>query len=203
MRFTVTAKANFAPAIADPLINTASALRWSINDGGFIDTNYAMSKRRTWRSSGETHFVFANNTVLDHGVGIAPVPPSSPNENSLVVHYQTESRPTRDAELYRDYDLDSDIEEQEIKQGAPSQPPPYCSQSYSSGAAPAESDFSDTTSDTSALGSDDDNLGWTESAVAWPPGFYSTDTLTAEPLSRPFSPTQGVSSEHSIRDASY
>ncbi|KAG1816465.1 uncharacterized protein BJ212DRAFT_1461600 [Suillus subaureus] len=96
----------------------------------------------------------------------------------------------RDAELYQDYDLDSDIEEEEIKQGAPSQPPPYCNQSYSPGAAPAESDFSDATSDSSALSSDDDNPDWTESAVARPPGFRSTDTLTAEPLSRPFSPTQ-------------
>ncbi|KAG1874360.1 hypothetical protein F4604DRAFT_740569 [Suillus subluteus] len=158
MWFTVTTKANFAPVIADPLINTASALRQSMNSGEFANTKYhAVSKRRTWRSSGETRFVYANNAVLDHGADIEPVLPSSPNENSLLVHYLTESRLMRDAELHQDYDLDSDIEEEEIKQGAPSQPPPYFSQSYSPGAAPAESDFSDTTSDSSALSSDDDS----------------------------------------------
>ncbi|KAG1857373.1 hypothetical protein DFJ58DRAFT_330074 [Suillus subalutaceus] len=74
MWFTVTTGANFAPVIADPLINTATALRQSMNDGEFVDTKYyAMSKRRTWRSSGETRFVYANNTVLEHGAGIAPV----------------------------------------------------------------------------------------------------------------------------------
>ncbi|KAG1816466.1 uncharacterized protein BJ212DRAFT_192510 [Suillus subaureus] len=74
MWFMVTTKANFAPVIADPLINTASALRQSMNDGEFADTKYhAVSKRRTWRSSGETRFVYANNAVLEHGAGIAPV----------------------------------------------------------------------------------------------------------------------------------
>lgn len=67
MWLTVTTKANFAPVIADPLMNTASALRQSMNDGEFADTKYyVMSKRRTRESSGETRFVYANNAVLDH-----------------------------------------------------------------------------------------------------------------------------------------
>ncbi|KAG2357788.1 hypothetical protein BDR07DRAFT_1490315 [Suillus spraguei] len=103
--------------------------------------------------------------------------------------------------------LASDIKEEEIEQGTPSQPPPYdwYSQNYSPGAAPTESDLSDITSDSSALSSDDDNISWTESVAARPPGFRSTDTLTAEllrpsfrstdtsttgPLHQPFSATQ-------------
>lgn len=76
MWLTVTTKANFAPVIADPLMNTASALRQSMNDGGFADTKYyVMSKRRTWESSGETRFVYANNAVLDHITGAVQILP--------------------------------------------------------------------------------------------------------------------------------
>jgi hypothetical protein len=89
------------------------------------------------------------------------------NEESLFVHHKSESLLMRDAEK-NDFgpDGDSDIEE-EVKektkakgteQGAPSQPPPSSydrhSQSYSPEAA---SDFSDITSDSSALSSDDDS----------------------------------------------
>ncbi|KAG1816009.1 uncharacterized protein BJ212DRAFT_1587729 [Suillus subaureus] len=195
MWFTVTTKANFAPVIADPLINTASALRLSMNSGEFVDTKYyVMSKRKTWRSSGETRFVYANNTVLDHGIDAGAL--------------------MWDAEQY-DYGFDSDIEEEEVKekeevkqkqkqkpnwkqkpkgkeQGAPSQPPPYrYSQSYSPGAASSEFDASDTTSDSSASSSDDDaDFSWTEWAATRPPGSCSTDTLKAEPLPQPFSSTQ-------------
>ncbi|KAG1753013.1 hypothetical protein EDB19DRAFT_980524 [Suillus lakei] len=223
MWFTVTTKAKFAPVIADPLTNTASALRQSMNGGEFADTKYyVMSKRRTWRSSGETRFVYANNAVLGHGVGVASVPPSSTTENSTLVHYESESRLMRDAEKYN-YDLDSDIEEEDEnekekekekenekektktktktktnakargkEQGTYNHPPPYrYSLSHSLGVAPSESDFSDTTSDSSALSSDDD-LSWTEWAAQRPPGFRSTDTLKpeAEPLPPPFAPTQ-------------
>ncbi|KAG2345719.1 hypothetical protein BDR05DRAFT_960637 [Suillus weaverae] len=212
--FTVTTKANYAPVIADPLTNTASALRQSMNDGEFADTKYyAISKRKTWRSSGETRSVYASNAVLGHAsVSVASVRSSSTEEKSTLVHYQSESRLMRDAEQY-DYYLDSDIEEEEVKEKTkvevkakakakvegileqgPSQPPPYdrYSQNYYPGLAPTESDLSDITSDSSlsASSSDDDNLSWTKWAVTRPPGFRSTDTLTAEPLPRPCSPTQ-------------
>ncbi|KAG2368378.1 hypothetical protein BDR07DRAFT_1478150 [Suillus spraguei] len=177
-------------------------LRQSMNSGEFADTKYyVVSKRKTWRYSGETRFIYASDAVLDHGAGVAPVLPSSTTENSLLVHHQSESGLMRDAERY-DYDLDSDLEDGEVKekekpnskgteQGAPSsQPPPYrYSQSYPSLAAPSEFDESDTTSDSSGLSSDGDDLSWTE----WPlqsPGFRSTDTLRAEPPPQPFSPTQ-------------
>jgi hypothetical protein len=76
MWLTVTTKANFAPVMVDPLINTASALRQSMNDGEFADTKYyVMSKRKTWKSSGETRFVYANNAILDHGTGVVPILP--------------------------------------------------------------------------------------------------------------------------------
>jgi hypothetical protein len=76
MWLTVTTKANFVPVIADPLTNTASALRQSMNDGEFADTKYyVMSKCRTLESSGETRFVYANNAVLDHGTGAVPILP--------------------------------------------------------------------------------------------------------------------------------
>ncbi|KAG2111298.1 uncharacterized protein F5147DRAFT_103073 [Suillus discolor] len=226
MWFTVATKANFAPVIADPLINTASALRQSMNNGEFIDTKYyAMSKRATWKSSGETRFVYANSAVLDHGASVASVLPSCIKKNSLLVHYDSENRLMMDTTERYDYYLDSDIdsEEEEVKektktktmtkekaktkmkakgkaQGVPSQPPPYrYSQSYF--AAPGhyehESDdfsdtFSDTTSDSSALSSDDDNGIWAALAATRPPGFRSTDTLRAEPLPQPFSPTQRI-----------
>jgi hypothetical protein len=202
MWFNVTTKANFAPVIADPLINTASALRQSMNNGEFANAKYyVLSKRKTWRSSGETRFIYANNTILGYGASQAPVLPS------LFAHYQSESELMRDAEQH-DYGFDSDIEEEEVKekekpkqkskqkqkpkgkeQGAPSQPPPYrYSQSYYPEATPSEFDTSDTTSDSSALSSGDEDFPWT--GATWPPGFRSTDTLRGEPLPQPPSPTQ-------------
>ncbi|KAG2368377.1 hypothetical protein BDR07DRAFT_67799 [Suillus spraguei] len=191
MGFTVTTKAKFAPVIADPLTNTASVLRQSMNSGEFADTKYyVMSKRRTWRYSGETRFIYASDAILDHGAGVAPVLPSSTTENSLLVQHQSESRLMRDAERY-DYDLDSDLEEGGTEQEAPSQPPPYRdSQSYSSREAPSESDISDITSESSVLSSDGGDLNYTELPALRSPGFRSTDTLRAEPLPQPFSPAQ-------------
>ncbi|KAG2368375.1 hypothetical protein BDR07DRAFT_1391247 [Suillus spraguei] len=183
MWFTVTTKAKFAPVIADPLINTASVLRQSMNNGEFADTKYyVMSKRETGRSSGETRFMYASNAILDHGTGIAPVLPSSTTGDSLLV---------QDAERYDDYDLDSDLEEEGTGQGAPGQPPPYRdSQSYSSREAPSESDISDITSESSVLSSDGGDLSYMEWPALGSRGFRSTDTLRAEQPPQPFSPTQ-------------
>ncbi|KAG2111310.1 uncharacterized protein F5147DRAFT_103138 [Suillus discolor] len=176
MWFTVAIKANFAPVIADPLINTASALRQSMNNGEFIDTKYyAMSKRATWKSSGETRFVYANSAGLEHGAGVAPVLPSSIEKNSLLVHYDSENMLMMDTTERYDYYLDSDIdsEEEEVEektktetvtkekaetkakgkeQGVPtSEPPPYhYSQSYIAGPGHYEhelDEFSDALSD--------------------------------------------------------
>ncbi|KIK47156.1 hypothetical protein CY34DRAFT_9185 [Suillus luteus UH-Slu-Lm8-n1] len=184
-------------------MNTASALRQSMNDGGFADTKYyVMSKRRTWESSGETRFVYANNAVLDHITGAVQILPSPANEKSLLVHYESESMLMRDAEQ-NDFgpDGDSDIEEEVeektkakgTEQGAPSQPSPSSYDRHSQSYSP-EADFSDTTSDSSALSSDDDNTSWTKWAVTRPSDFHSesTDTLTAEPgpLPQPLSSTQ-------------
>ncbi|KAG1891544.1 uncharacterized protein F5891DRAFT_1197720 [Suillus fuscotomentosus] len=201
MWFTVTTKANFAPVIADPLINTASALRQSMNNGEFTDIKYyAMSKRRTRRFLGETRAVYANSAILDHGAGVAPVLPSSISEDSLLVHYLSEQRLMMDAEQSFDFDLsDSDIDsEEEVEEKTkktnakevPSKPPPY-RRSYSVVAEPSEFDASsDITSESSALSSDDDNDNWTEWTTRRHPGFRSTDTLRAEPQPRPFSPIQ-------------
>ncbi|KAG2048269.1 hypothetical protein BDR06DRAFT_784209 [Suillus hirtellus] len=141
-------------------------------------------------------------------------PVASIKKNSLLVHYDNENGLMMDATERYDYYLDSDIdseEEEKVKvktvtrekakgkaQGVPSQPPHYrYSQSYIAGPAHYEHEldvfsdtFSDTTSDSSALSSDDDNDRWAEWAATRPPGFRSTDTLRAEPLPQPFSPTQ-------------
>ncbi|KAG2150420.1 hypothetical protein DEU56DRAFT_27552 [Suillus clintonianus] len=201
MSFTVTTKVDFAPVVADPLTNTASALRQSMDDGEFADTKYYVtSKRRTsWKSPGKTRFVYANDAVLNHGVGIVPVSPSPIKEDSLLVRYQSEPMLMRDAEQYN-YDSDSDIEEEdeeeeekpkpkpkpkpnEKQQEAHRQYQPYrYSQSYYPVAAPSESDISDDTSDSSALSSDD-GLHWTKRVH---PGFRSMDTLVPEAVPPPF-----------------
>ncbi|KAG2106235.1 uncharacterized protein F5147DRAFT_775046 [Suillus discolor] len=194
MWFTVAMKATFAPeVIASALINTASALRQSMNNGEFTDTKYyAMSKRRTGRFLGETRAVYANSAILDHGAGVAPVLPSSISENSLFVHYHSQQRLMMDAEQSSNFDFaDSDIEsEEEVEES--SNPPPY-SRSHTAVAAPSEFDASsDITSESSALSSDDDNDNWTERAAQQHPGFRSTDTLRTEPQPRPLSPTQQI-----------
>ncbi|KAG1808458.1 hypothetical protein EV424DRAFT_1425158 [Suillus variegatus] len=198
MWFTVTMKATFASeVIADPLINTASALRQSMNNGEFTDTKYyAMSKHRTRRFLGETR--------AHHSAGVVPVLPC--RFLSLM-----------DAEQSCDFDLaDSDIDSEEEKtnmktatkaktktktkakgreQGVPSQPPPYRdSQRYASWATLRPSDsntFSDTTSGSSALSPNDNNTWCSD----WPalmrsPDFRPTVTLKADPLPQPVSPTQ-------------
>ncbi|KAG2146421.1 uncharacterized protein EDB93DRAFT_474797 [Suillus bovinus] len=219
MWFTVTTKANFAPVVADPLTKTATALRQSMNDGKFTDTKYyAMSRRRTRGSSEETRFVYANSAILDHDTAV--MSSSFAKGNSLFVQYNHEYGLMMDAKQY-DYHLDSDIsdsEEEEVKektstststkqktkwrpkpkgkaQGAPSMSQsPRCrySESYSLRAASPESDAStDTISDISDLTSDSGNSSLSDWAASHP-GFRSTDTLRAEPMPPPYSPTQQI-----------
>ncbi|KAG1751619.1 uncharacterized protein EDB91DRAFT_616130 [Suillus paluster] len=179
--FTVTTKVAFAQAIADPLADTASALRQSMHDGAFIHTKYyAMSKRRTWRSPGETWFVYANDAVLAHDVGVAPVPPSFNIGNRLLIRYESQSKLIRDAERY-DYDLDSDIEEEEEEEEekeeeeeTPIKFPPYHHHYYSPRTEYFDSDVSDSTS-SSALSSDGDDRD----------DLSSTGTFVAGPLPSP------------------
>ncbi|KAG1744914.1 uncharacterized protein EDB91DRAFT_1121601 [Suillus paluster] len=199
MWFTVTTRANFVQAIADPLANTASALKQSMNNGAFVDTKYyVLSKHRTLSSPGETRFIYANSAVLAHSASIAPVPPSS-DKGGLLVHYQSESRLISDAEQY-DYGVDSDIEEEEEEgvevngqeRGALSKPLPHHRYSYSPEEAAVEYDLSDTVT-SSALNSDDDrdDLNSTDTWVdpqpgtcfagTPPPGRRSTDTFVLPP----------------------
>ncbi|KAG1751620.1 uncharacterized protein EDB91DRAFT_1243871 [Suillus paluster] len=168
--FTVTTKVAFAQAIADPLADTASALRQSMHDGAFIHTKYyAVSKRKTWRNPGEIHFVYANDAVLTHDIDIVSVPLFYKG-NRLLVQYQSQSGLIRDAERY-DYDLDSDIEEEDEEEkekeeeGAPSKTPPY-HHDYSRGTEHLDFDASDTASSIALSSDDRDDLGSIKKFVA-------------------------------------
>ncbi|KAG0706048.1 hypothetical protein DFH29DRAFT_200896 [Suillus ampliporus] len=180
MWFTVTTKANFVQALADPLAGTVSAIKQSMNDSSFVNTKYyAISRRRNWRSPGKTRFLYANNAVLTQDVDVGRLGPLPQHPcflilpggrtiwdahyyaDCLLLQYQSESTlRNRDVEQY-DYDLDSDIEEEENEnptddEGAPSpsnSPPPHRHYSHSTGTAFVDSDVSDTAS-SSALSSD-------------------------------------------------